>query len=142
MTDAHTETEHLTLIDAWPAHEPRETDVHYHIFNATRARLARLGLLHCWIGNADCRGAVELHHDEVEFSLIEDVDVAKFMAAYPAYGVTDDESFKAWVEGEGNLLPLCAMHHRGIIGIHSIRYPAWKIQRVMKDGIVPPERKV
>lgn len=143
MTDAHSVRLHFDIVQTYPQHEPRESDVHYTTFNATRRRLKRLGALKCWIGNADCSpGPIELHHSTVEFSLANVVDTAKFAAAYPEFHVESDEDFLTWVNSEGNLLPLCVQHHRGVLGIHSIHYPGWLIQRVMRDGVTPPERKV
>ena len=137
-------TEHLVLLQTYPAHEPRTTDPHYAVFNETRARLKKLGALTCWIDNADCDHAhpIELHHSSVEFALANIVDVAHFRQLYPDFGIADDAAFLDWVESEGNLLPLCKMHHTGILGIHTIHYPAWQLQRVMKAGIPVPERKV
>jgi hypothetical protein len=69
------------------------------------------------------------------------VDSAHFAELYPEFGITDDESFLAWCESQQNLLPLCAMHHRGVLGIHTIHYPAWIVQRELKAGVAAPERK-
>lgn len=144
MTKAHSVTEHLTLLQVFPEHEPRETDPHYAAFNRTRARLERLGKLQCWINNADCDHAhpIELHHATVEFSLVNIVDEAHFAQLYPEFHITDDESFLAWVESEGNLLPLCIQHHRGVLGIHTVHYPAWLVQRFMKAEVTAPERSL
>lgn len=144
MTAAHSTVIHRAILETFPSHEPRETDVHYHIFNETRARLKRLGKLVCWIGNADCDHThpIELHHDLVEFALAKIVDVDHFRQLYPEFGVESDEDFLAWVESEGNLLPLCKLHHTGILGIHVLSYPGWRPQRFMKAGALAPERKV
>ena len=144
MTEAHSTTEHLTLLQTFPAHEPRESDPHYHVFNETRARLKKLGALKCWIGNADCSldYPIELHHSTVEFALCNIVDVEHFRKLYPEFQIASDEAFLEWIEGEGNLLPLCKMHHVGILGIHTIHYPGWLVQRFMKAGVDAPERKV
>lgn len=144
MTDAHQSTQHLTLLDSFPAHEPRKTDPHYAAFNACRQRLKKLGKLQCWINNADCDHTrpIELHHSIVEFSLANIVDSKHFGELYPEFHVADDESFLTWIEGEGNLLPLCVVHHRGVLGIHSILYSPWLVQRFMKAGVTEPERKV
>lgn len=34
------------------------------------------------------------------------------------------------------------MHYRGlgILGIHAIHYPAWKLQKYLKQGVAAPER--
>ena len=125
-----------------PAHEPREADPHYGAFHAARARLSRLGALVCWIGNADCSaGPVELHHDKVEYSLANDVDVTKFDEAYGLHLASDDD-FLAYVEGEGNLLPLCSAHHRSHLGIHSIPDPLWVVQKYLKAGLAAPAHTV
>ena len=141
VTPAH--VEHLTLhIDVlYPAHEPRADDKHYAIFNQTRARLAKLGALKCWIGNADCHGAIELHHDKAEFALVNDIDPAKFAEAYGLHIASEDD-FLAYVEGEGNLLALCVFHHRSHGGIHALPYPFWVSQKYLRDGIAPPAREV
>jgi hypothetical protein len=140
---AHAETVQLRIAVAYPAHEPREADPHYAAFHAARTRLARLGRLVCWIGNADCDHAhpVELHHDKVEFSLIQDVDPARFAEAYGLH-LADDAAFLDYVESEGNLLPLCVFHHRGHGGIHVLPYPWWVVQRYLRDGVAAPARQV
>lgn len=143
MIPEHSVTEHVTLVQTYPAHEPRATDVHYSVFTATRRRLERLGALTCWIGNADCDTThpMELHHAMVEFSLANIVDVRHFRELYPEFHIESDEAFLRWVEGEGNLLCLCRSHHRGHIGIHSITYPAFVVQRYMLAGTTPPEHR-
>ena len=141
QTPAHEQRETIRLIVAYPEHLPRESDPHYKAFHEARKRLERLGALKCWIGNAECSpGPIELHHDKVEFSLIPDVDVSKFDEAYGLH-LTDDE-FLTYVEGEGNLLPLCAQHHRGHLGIHSLPYPFFVVQKYLKAGVAAPARVV
>lgn len=142
QTPAHSQIETFHLQYNYPSHEPRETDPHYHVFNNTKNRMEKAGLLKCWIGNADCQGAIELHHDAVEFALSEIVDVNHFMQLFPEYGIKDEDGFKDWIESEGNLLPLCTMHHRGLLGIHSVHYPAWRIQKFMKTGVAVPEKVI
>ena len=138
MTDAHIQTTTIHIVECVPAHEPRESDPHYKVFNRTRDRLKAQGLLKCWIGNADCAGEIELHHDKVEFSLQNGVDITLFEGAFPEFvGKTDDE-FRDWIEGEGNLLPLCRLHHIGIQGVHVIPYPIWLPQKFWKAGMVAP----
>ena len=142
MTDvpAHTESLTLRLVVAYPAHAPRESDKHYVAFHQARARLEKAGALKCWIGNADCSGGpIELHHDKVEFSLANDVDVGKFDEAYGLH-LTDEADFLAYVESEGNLLALCAYHHRGGGGIHCLPGPLWIVQRYIKNGMAAPAR--
>lgn len=141
----HSTTEHLTILFTYPDHEPRASDPHYHLFNEARKRLAAAGKLVCWIGNADCDHThpIELHHSEIEFALANDIDPHIFGLDHPALGPDcDEEAFLAYVEGEGNLLPLCKLHHTGALGIHSVTYPGWKAQKYLKQGVTAPERKV
>ena len=136
MVPAHTEHLRLDIYEAIPAHEPRETDKHYAIFNQTRARLVKLGALKCWIDNANCTGDVELHHDKAEFAFLNSIDAQAFARAYGLH-FGNDEDFLNYVEGEGNLLCLCVYHHRSHGGIHVLPYPVWVIQKYMKAGVLP-----
>jgi catechol 2,3-dioxygenase-like lactoylglutathione lyase family enzyme len=135
MTAAHTTKETLSVSFYFPEHEPRESDPHYHLFNAARARLKRLGKLACWRCGATER--IELHHALVEFSLANGVDVARFAALYPEFHVENDEDFLAFCESEGNLLALCRECHRGSQGIHSVVYSAWVVGRFWKHDLPP-----
>lgn len=138
MTDSHTQIRTIKVMEFYPEHSPRENDPHYHIFNSARARLERLGKLKCWINNKDCHGGIELHHSLVEFSLTNGVDIHRFEELYPEFNIIDDESFLNFVEGEGNLLPLCMFHHRSSGGIHSLPYPCWIAQRFWKSDLPSP----
>jgi hypothetical protein len=138
MIEQHLQRTTLHIVECVPGHEPREGDPHYHIFNQTRDRLKRRGLLKCWVGNGDCAGQIELHHDKVEFSLQNGVDLTRFEEAFPEFTGKTDEEFRAWIEGEGNLLPLCKIHHTGILGVHVLPYPIWLPQKFWKAGLVAP----
>ena len=41
--------------------------------------------------------------------------------------------FKRYIEEEGNLEPLCTLHHRGQEGIHSLDEPTWNVLRTATD---------
>jgi hypothetical protein len=144
VTAAHTVTEHLTLAYAYPAHEARRSDPHNAVFAATKKRLRALGHWQCWINNADCGGGpLECHHSLVEMSLAQIVDEAHFRQLYPEFNLgQSDEDFLNWIQSEGNMTILCPMHHRGILGIHTIHYSAWIVQRFMKEGVTDPEQAV
>lgn len=143
MTPEHTQIEHLTLAYEFPAHEPRETDPHYAAFHATQKRLKKLDSWKCWIGNGDCSaGPLEMHHSLIEFSLANIVDTAHFAALYPEFHIATDEDLLNLVESEGNMTVLCPMHHRGILGIHTIHYSAWIVQRFMRAGVTAPEHAI
>lgn len=139
-TAAHTQQITIHFEEHYPSHEPRETDPHYKYFHEAHDRLQKLGKLTCWICGTDQQ--IELHHSTVEFALANGVDVTKFTELYPEFGIKDDETFLQWVEGEGNLTPLCKLHHTGILGVHVLPYPVWLPQRFWrKDLAVPAESK-
>ena len=135
---AHTQRTTLHIVEAFPDHTPRASDIHYRFFNAAHARLKKLGKLVCWINNADCAGQIELHHTICEFALANGVDVAHFEQLYPEFGITTDEQFLEWVEGPENLTPLCLYHHRGNGGVHCLPGPIWLPQRFWRAGLVAP----
>jgi hypothetical protein len=131
LSDAHRQVVTIRFIESWPAHEPRESDPNYHLFAAAKRRLERQGLLVCQVESDYHYGLIELHHDKVEYAHIGDIDLDKFNHAY-GLNLTDEE-FQAYVEGEGNLEPLCTLHHRGQEGIHSLPAPQWNVLRTAKD---------
>ncbi|WP_125206434.1 hypothetical protein [Capsulimonas corticalis] len=140
VTAAHTQSVTLHILECVPSHEPRETDPHYHVFNAARLRMKKMGLLKCW--SCGTTENIELHHDKVEYSLQNGVDLSKFEELYPEFNIHSDEDFKNWIEGEGNLLPLCKLHHTGILGIHVIPYPQWQILRYYRADLAAPAQVV
>lgn len=130
---AHEQRTTLHLVYCYPEHEPRADDPHYALFNAARERLKRQGLLKCWVcGSTE---SPQLHHAHVEFALANGIDLASFAAHYPdLLPEVTDEAFQAFVEGDGNLTVLCALHHIGREGIHVIPYPAWQLLGCEKTG--------
>lgn len=134
MAAQHDQKITLHIVEHYPSHEPRAGDPHYHFFNAARARLQKLGKLTCWVGNHECAGQIELHHDKVEFALANGVDVARFAKLYPEFGIIGDDDFLRAIESEGNLTPLCKRHHTGNLGIHCLPYPVWLPQRFYRLG--------
>lgn len=140
ITAAHVQTVTLHIQENIPSHPTRDTDPYYHFFNEARARMKRQGLLKCWMCGTTER--IELHHNIVEFSLATGVDIAKFAQLYPEFGVIDDDTFERFIEGEGNLTPLCKLHHTGVLGIHTLNYPQWQAMRFWKRELAPPEQLV
>lgn len=141
VTAAHDQSQTLHLIEHVPPHEPRSSDPHYAIFNQAKARMKRLGLLVCAIPGCTYTGPIELHHDKVEYAFQAGVDLDKFNEAYGLH-LTDDEAFRAYIEGPGNLEPLCAVHHRCSEGIHALPGPLWGLLRVWRDGVDVPAEHV
>ena len=137
MTDAHDQRLTLHLLCHIPAHEPRESDPHYHLFNAAKQRLKKAGLMKCAIPDCKFPGPLELHHEKIEYSLQGGVDIDKFNELYGLH-LDGDEAFRQYIESEGNLEILCAVHHRTHMGIHSLPGPLWGAIRVWKSGLQPP----
>ena len=100
---------------------------------------------------------IETHHSELEWAaekafetdpvmlekLITDLNgktpqehLASVVAEVGAVVHGDDPAaLREFLDSEGNMLVLCATHHRaGRTGIHSITYPAWKLQRWQRPG--------
>lgn len=149
MTDAHFEKRTLHEVVAYPPHEPRKSDPHYKIFEEARRRLIHELNAGCWIGGANlaqikaglpgehrCSGAkqLEAHHAIAEFSGLNEIDWQKVAKDFPQAGLHSDEDFLRFAESEGGLMILCDKHHRSPgLGIHSVTYPAWLLDRYVRD---------
>lgn len=136
MTEAHDQTLTLHVLCHIPEHAPRASDPHYKAFNAARRRMKKAGLLVCAVPACRYAGPIELHHSKVEFSLQAGVDINKFNEVYGLH--LDDDSFADFINGPGNLEPLCAVHHRTHLGIHALPGPLWDAMRVWRDDLPPP----
>jgi hypothetical protein len=136
MTDAHDQGLTLHLITHVPAHEPREEDPHYHLFEQVKARMKRQGLWRCVINDNYCGGNVELHHSHIEFSQAGGVDIDKVNQQLGLH-LDDDGDFQEWIESPGNLEPLCAVHHRTHFGVHVIPGPLWEPLRYRAADVKP-----
>lgn len=161
----------------YPEHEPREDDPFYKLFHHAKAKMKKLDIP-CWrcgVHYADLvkRGGagtaknplastqLEAHHQDIEFSLANAVDVERwwessqasinrntwfvkqytdldgFLSHHPELDPTrHDMVFRAFVESEGNLQQLCDVCHRSKhAGIHHIPYPEWRVLAVWKDSL-------
>jgi hypothetical protein len=142
-TPAHTQKVTLHFEQWYPTHEARENDPHYAAFHACREKLRKAGKLICWVCGQDEHAAdapIELHHDRIEYSLQNGVDIEKFEEAFPDLNVHDEESFFAFVEGPLNLTPLCKLHHTGHLGVHVLPAPVWNVLKIWKDDLPAPVR--
>ena len=159
----------------FPEHQPREQDPHYKLFHQAKARMKKLDIP-CWrcgVHYADLNpkpgmgpsirnplGAhqLEAHHDEIEFSLSNAVDVDHWFQAstqqvndafVQVYSDLDgfltehheldptnhEDVFNAYVESEHNLQQLCDVCHRSTEqGVHHIPYPEWRPLAVWRQG--------
>ena len=133
-TPAHDQALTLHIVAHIPEHDPRATDPHYALFNQAKARIKKAGLWRCVFGDDYCAGVPELHHDHVEFSQQNAMDVNKVNEAFGLH-LTDDDEFAAWIEGPGNLEVLCSAHHRTHYGIHVMPGPLWEPLRYRKAGV-------
>jgi hypothetical protein len=131
-TAAHNANITIRFIERWPTHEPRESDPHYNTFIKAKKRMKALGLYKCNVDSSYHNGQLEAHHSKVEFAHVNDVDVEKFNELYGLH--LDDEGFKDYIESPDGLEILCALHHRGQEGVHSLPEPEWNVLRVAKDG--------
>lgn len=120
---------HRTLDElvAYPPHEPRKAST---VYRRTHKHLVYELDAPCWICGVrhSQGGAMETHHAHFEWASQFGLDLGKVTADWP--DITDRESLAKWVDSEGNMLVLCATHHRSQHeGVHMISYPAWLLQR-------------
>lgn len=134
---AHDQMITLHLKQHVEAHPTREDDPHYHLFEAAKARLKKLGLWKCVIADELCGGETELHHSWLEFSDIPEADAHKVEKALGLH-FEDDEDFQRWCESPGNLEPLCENHHRTRYGVHVLPEPLWNAVRFKRAGLPAP----
>lgn len=128
----------------YPPHDPRKASSEY---TATHHRLVVEMDEPCWIcgvKNSDVQRMsaadkphwqIETHHAELEWAAEKAFEgnadmMAKIVADHAAITSGDPAALREWLDSEGNMLLLCATHHRGSrTGIHAVTYPAWKLQR-------------
>lgn len=131
---AHIQTHTLTESIWYPEHAPRKASSFY---RKTHKRLIYDLDEACWICGIrrSTGGKMETHHFHLEWALANGVDPIKIFADFPDMASADDEHLRHWLDSEGNMLVLCDAHHRhGLVGIHTITYPAWVAQRWLKSG--------
>lgn len=134
MTSGHEVTRQLTESVYYPAHDPRKASAEY--IKVHRHLVYELDEP-CWICGVKRSqgGKMETHHWHVEWALANRIDPTRILADFPAMAAADDPHLREFLDSEGNMLVLCDAHHRhGLVGIHSITYPAWVAQRWLKGG--------
>jgi len=91
--------------------------------------------------------AMETHHHVIEWALQNAIDLQKFNErivmrhrANPHHDPIYDQDFteqqmKDWIDHHpDNLWVICDIHHRhGLVGIHSVTYPIWGPQDLIRD---------
>lgn len=135
MSELHRTLEEIAF---YPPHDPRKASSEYrHVHHRLVVELDEP----CWI----CRirhsqgGAMETHHAELEWAAEQafENDPAMLNQLVEDFRLKlgRPDELREWLDSEGNMLVLCATHHRGPrTGIHSITYPVWKLQRYQHDG--------
>ncbi len=143
MTQAHLATRTLTESIWYPEHDPRKASK---LYRKVHHRLVYELDEPCWICGVrhSDGGEMETHHWHVEWALANRIDPKKIIKDFPfemwtlggtTPGTTYLIALRRWLDSEGNMLVLCsACHRHGLVGIHSITYPAWVAQRWLKDG--------
>lgn len=132
----------------YPPHEKRHASS---LYRKTHKKLILEMDTPCWIcgikhsdvvklpKEEQSKWQMETHHSELEWAAEKafetDEEMLKKLTADFAEIMNDPLRLRDWLDSEGNMLVLCAYHHRGLrTGIHSITYPAWKLQRYEYDG--------
>lgn len=138
---AHTRAVTLRYRMVYPEHDPRGHEAtakdfaHIHRTQRKTARCfvgERLGFGECRdaqgspaaIGDDGVQSGLELHHAHIEDALINGVDLAALEHDYP--GISNAAEVGKWAQSPENLRWLCAYHHRGAAGAHSIAHAAWE----------------
>lgn len=134
----------------FPNHSPRPDDPHYAAFNAYHRAHEKTSS--CYIGTrigfdqcADAQGLVmldqpghpglELHHNFLEFAVINSVDLKALEVDYP--NLTDPDLVAAWAETDPNFIWYCPKHHRGIGGAHHAAHADFEASIYIRDLISP-----
>lgn len=151
MVEAHDQAFTHHYVIHYPDHQPRADDPHYKDFDHYHRE--HRADARCYVGKytgfvncKDAQGApapgppvgemqrgLELHHAEVEFALLNSVDLKAFEFDYP--GISDREQLGAWVESGKNFMWLCAFHHRGAGGAHTASASDWGAEKYIRGLI-------
>jgi hypothetical protein len=131
VTPAHDQKITIQLIEHVPPHGLRGA-----AFRRAKKRMKELGLVKCGVPGCSTGLPVEYHHSYVEHAWQEGVSLRKLNDMYGLH--LSDEEFEEWVQGPGNLEPLCVEHHRGSTGVHVLPDPFWNLIRVWRDDLKPP----
>ena len=126
MPEAHDQNVVHKYTMHYPEHEPREGDPNYVDFHHIRKEWKQdPEKWQCAVGKhrndfSECSVdlPLELHHNHIEFALMNSVELKWLAIDYP--GVDDPDKLGKWVESADNLLVLCQHHHRGHSGIHTV----------------------
>jgi hypothetical protein len=141
VTEAHGQKVTNSYIVHFPDHAPREEDPHYKEFHHIRSQWEKdPDKWQCAIGKhrndfseCDLEHPFELHHNVLEFSLLNAVEFEWLKVDYP--GIYDAETLSRFAESPANLEVLCRKHHRGHGGIHHASASDWEAQKYIRGLI-------
>ena len=117
----------LDELVAYPKHNHRTESA---IYRRTHKHLVYDLDAPCWVCGIrhSTGGQMETHHAHFEWASQNGLDLGKVVRDWP--DLTDRVKLAEWIDSEGNMLVLCAAHHRAkFTGIHMIDYPCWLLQR-------------
>lgn len=142
----------------YPPHDPRKASAEYHRTHKKLVVEMDEGCWICGVRHSDVLKMpkeqqklwqLETHHAELEWAAEKafegDAEMLTKITADIAEIMDDPAKLREFLDSEGNMLVLCATHHRGgRTGVHMISYPAWKLQRWQTNHgwqfIIQPER--
>ena len=141
MVNTHDQqvTHHYSV--RYPEHGAREGDPHYKDFDHIKREWSKdpakwvcsFGASMGDFSECSLDQPLEIHHDHIEWALLNGVDLARYERQYP--GVSDPDTLGAWVESAANLVVLCVFHHRGHGGAHVASASDYEAQRFVKGLI-------
>ncbi len=135
VTPAHDQKIGHHYVIHFPSHYPRDSDPHYHLFEAYRK--SHVAMAKCYVGERvgfqECAGGLELHHAYLEFAVVNAALIEAIQKDFPA--VTDEASLASWAESEQNFRFLCQFHHRGHAGAHVASHSDFESECYVKNFI-------
>jgi hypothetical protein len=129
---AHAQSRDLKETIFYPDHVKRGAESHEFEEDKKELEASGGGCFICGKTQADLGPSVRMegHHYNVEWSLINSLDLAKVQRYFP-----DVTSLEEFLDSKENLILLCPKHHRSpLYGVHMVSMPAWVAQRLQKDG--------
>lgn len=144
----------------YPEHSPRTESSAYKKVHDHLTKELDLPCIVCGVRNSTLKdnkiGAkqIESHHHVVEWALQNAIDLQKFNERVVAFHKVKnptkydhdftEQEMKDWIDHDpDNLWILCDVHHRhSLVGIHSVTWPIWSPQDLIKDGYVYTPKEV
>ncbi len=141
----------------YPEHSPRTESPAYARVHHQLTVVLDLPCIACGVRNSTLSDpaqnlakatAIETHHHMIEWALQNAIDLAKFNQRIVArlkvsnpvkYGVGfTQQQMLDWIDHDpDNLWVICDVHHRhSLVGIHSVTYPIWGPQDLIRSDFV------